>query len=75
MTVTFPSQISEGYMSTLVFNNRDVSWTLVYSKDIMWSGDDIVNNAFVPQLNTRYNIMFWFDGMYLNAVTRGVSIV
>ena len=40
--------------------------------DIKWTGDDIVDDAFVPIANKRYNVIIWWDGMFTNGAVRGV---
>lgn len=40
---------------------------------ILWYGDDLVSDVFVPQANTRYNILFYSDGAgTIRAIVQGV---
>lgn len=40
---------------------------------ILWYGDDLVSDVFVPQANVRYNILFYSDGAgTIRAIVQGV---
>lgn len=67
-----PSAIPDDYISSLVFNSGNEPTTLTYPQTILFTGDDCIDNVFVPKANTTYNVMFWYDGINVNAVSRGV---
>lgn len=69
---------SEQYESSLVFSSGATATEFISDDTIFWSGTDVqtVDNltTFIPTINSRYNISFWFDGAALNGVVRGVNI-
>lgn len=67
-----PQSIPNDYISSLVFNSGNKATTLSYPQTILFTGDDCIDNVFVPKANTTYNVMFWYDGINVNAVSRGV---
>lgn len=67
-----PSNVPDDYISSLVFNSGNKATTLSYPQTILFTGDDVIDNVFVPAANTTYNVMFWYDGINVNAVSRGV---
>ena len=46
-----------------------------FPKDIYFKGDGADEGAFAPEPNTRYTIVFSFDGYNMNAYVSGVIIV
>lgn len=58
---TTPSVIPENYSQ--------------FPADAHFCGDSTDDGAFVPESNTRYTIVFDFDGYMINAYVRGVSMV
>lgn len=77
LTITLPPEIPNTYESSIVFSSGDTPTNGVFPDDIKWSGTDVIENngavALVPIENTRYNISLWYDGKYVNAVSRGVD--
>ncbi len=74
LTVALPDLPEEGYGATLVFDTeREDGATAVYMPSgVRWSGDDVVDGAFVPLGGRHYTCIFWYDGAY-QAVVRGVK--
>lgn len=72
LQLNLPSAIPDDYISSLVFNSGNEPTTLSYPQTILFTGDDCIDNVFVPKANTTYNVMFWYDGINVNAVSRGV---
>lgn len=72
LQLNLPSAIPDDYISSLVFNSGNEPTTLSYPQTILFTGDDVTDNVFVPKANTTYNVMFWYDGINVNAVSRGV---
>lgn len=60
------------YISGVVFKSGETATTLTYPDFVKFSGDDVNNGVFVPNANTDYNLIFWHDGLNINAVARGV---
>ena len=67
-----PQSIPNDYISSLVFSSGNTATTLSYPERIVFTGDDCIDNVFVPKANTTYNVLFWYDGINVNAVSRGV---
>ncbi len=72
LQLLLPQNIPADYISGLVFNSGNKPTTLSYPHEIIFTGDDVIDNVFVPAANTTYNVMFWYDGINVNAVSRGV---
>ena len=72
LQLNLPSAIPDDYISSLVFNSGNTATTLSYPQTIVFTGDDCIDNVFVPKANTTYNVIFWYDGINVNAVSRGV---
>lgn len=72
LQLRLPTDIPSDYISSLVFNSGNTATTLSYPQTIIFTGDDCIDNVFVPRANTTYNVMFWYDGINVNAVSRGV---
>lgn len=72
MQLQLPSAIPVDYISSLVFNSGNEPTVLSYPQTILFTGDDVVDYVLVPKANTTYNVMFWYDGININAVSRGV---
>lgn len=72
ITLTLPQSPAADYISGLVFGSGTTPTAMTYDSSIKWSGDDVTSNAFVPVASKTYNIVFWFDGININAVARGV---
>ena len=71
ITLNLPSTIDNNYCSWLVFPSGSTATSLSYPNTIIWSGDDVSNNAFVPVTDKTYNVCFWYDSINVNAVVRG----
>lgn len=72
LQLMLPINIPDDYISSLVFNSGATARTISYPYEIIFTGDDVIDNVFVPAANTTYNVMFWYDGINVNAVSRGV---
>lgn len=72
LQLMLPINIPDDYISSLVFNSGAAARTISYPHEIIFTGDDVIDNVFVPAANTTYNVMFWYDGINVNAVSRGV---
>lgn len=70
ITISFPT-MTDDYIGGLVFNSGNIATVITYPT-MKWSGDDIVAGAFTPAANKTYNIVFWYDGININGVARGV---
>ena len=67
LTLTMPSG---DFIASVVFSSGSTPTSMTYDSSIKWSGDDVTNNAFVPVASKTYNIVFWYDGININAISR-----
>ena len=67
LTLTMPSG---DFIASVVFSSGSTPTSMTYDSSIKWSGDDITNGQFVPSASKTYNIVFWFDGININAISR-----
>ena len=74
ISLYFPSSYDPDYISSVVFKSGTAATSISYPAGVKWSGNDIVNSQFVPALNTVYDIIFYYDGFYINGVVRGVRL-
>ena len=70
---SLPANIPEDYISGFVFVCKSEPRTLSYPDSIIFTGDDVIDNVLVPVANKVYNVVFWYDGINVNAVSRGVT--
>jgi hypothetical protein len=67
-----PALLTYDFICSLAFSSGAIPTQLIVIDDIKWTGDDIVDDAFVPIANKRYNVIIWWDGMFTNGAVRGV---
>lgn len=72
LQLLLPQNIPSDYIASLVFVSGENPTVFVYPDNIIFTGDDVVDNVLVPKANTTYNVMFWYDGINVNAISRGV---
>lgn len=72
LQLSLPQSIPKNFISSLVFVSGEKSIVLTYPDNIIFSGDDVVDDVLVPVANRLYNVVFWYDGINVNAVSRGV---
>lgn len=69
LSLTMPNG---NFISSIVFKSGSTATVINYSSSIKWSGDDVATNIFEPVADKVYNIVFWFDGININAIARGI---
>lgn len=69
LTLTMPSG---EFLSTVIFQSGTNATQMTYDSGIKWTGDDVVSGAFVPQANKVYDLVFWYNGININGISRGV---
>jgi len=67
LTLTMPSG---DFIASVVFSSGSTPTSMTYDSSIKWSGDDVTSNAFVPSASKTYNVVFWYDGININAISR-----
>ena len=70
LSITFPT-VDVRYTSQLNFTSGTTATAFTAPDDIKWDGDSIVEGAFVPEINKRYVILFYYDGVNICAIARG----
>ena len=70
LTITVPSGITSDYISQINFESGSTATTLTAPNTIIWYGDDIVNNVFVPVTDKQYVIMFYYDGTNVRSIVQ-----
>lgn len=68
-----PETIEDDFICEVDFTSGETATAFTMVDTVKWTGDDITDGAFVPVGNKRYNLIFWYDGVGLNAVSRGVE--
>ena len=78
LTLTLPSSYGDTFEASVIFTSGATATNVTYPDGIKWSGMDIAESdgvtGFAPIANQRYNVSFWWDGLYTNAVVRGVEV-
>ena len=60
-----------GFTSSISFTSGTTATMFSYPVSLKWIGTDCSTGSFIPVTNKRYNIIFWFDGVNINAVVGG----
>lgn len=68
LTITIPTGITPVYISQINFTSGSTPTTLTAPNTIVWFGDDITNDVFVPVANKQYVAMFYYDGMNVRSI-------
>lgn len=72
LQLLLPSELPKDFISGLVFVSGEKSRVFNYPDSIIFTGDDVIDDVLVPVANKVYNVVFWYDGINVNAVSRGV---
>lgn len=74
LTVRLPATPEDGYGAVLIFDTEpgDGIPSVNMPSGVHWSGDDVLNNVFIPLGGRHYTCIFWYDGAY-QASVRGVT--
>lgn len=64
LTLTLPSSYGDTFEASVVFTSGATATNATYPDGV---------TGFAPIANQRYNVSFWWDGLYTNAVVRGVE--
>ena len=76
LSLSLPVIIREDYYSILSFDSpMDSPTALSYPETpkIFFSGDDVFDGVFVPDVGKHYTLLLWYDGR-LQGLTRGVML-
>ena len=74
LDVALPSVMQIDYISQINFTSGATATEFTTTDAIKWFGDDVENDAFIPASNTRYSILFYYDGLNIKAIAQGVAL-
>ena len=72
LTISAPASVPSDYVAWLVFVSGSTATSLTYPSSWKWSGDEVSGGSFVPAASKTYNVCVWYDGVNVNAISRGV---
>lgn len=70
LTITFPATPTASYISQVNFSSGTTATALTAPVDVVWSGDDIVSDVFVPDTSKRYSVLFFYDGASMCGIAK-----
>lgn len=70
LSVALPSTMDIDYVCQLNFSSGSTATEFSAVDAITWYGDGVVSGAFIPAANKRYAIMFFYDGIFVRAVSQ-----
>lgn len=76
LTLSFPYVIREDYYAALSFDspqNTPTALSYPEAPKIYFSGDDVSEGIFVPDVKKHYSLFFWYDGR-MQGLVRGVTV-
>ena len=74
VSLTINTPLNTDFISGIVFRSGATPTQILIDPLVKWSGTDvdIDTNTFTPDSDKTYNIVLWYDGININAVSRGV---
>lgn len=69
-----PETLDYDFLCEVDFTSGETPTEFTMLDSIKWTGDDIEDDSFVPLSNKRYNLLFWYDGLYLKGIVKGVEL-
>ena len=66
--------LEDDFITSIIFTSGSTATNLIYPEEILFDGEDCIDNVFAPIPNKRYNIFISYDGQYLIGEVGGVSI-
>jgi len=75
LSLSLPEEPSNTFCCALVFDTPEGNGnaSIDYPEQIRWSGDDIVDGAFLLFGGRHYSVFLWYDGAW-EATVRGVDL-
>lgn len=74
LTISIPNNTTSGYISQINFASGSTATTLTAPNTIVWFGDDLANDVFVPITNRQYIVMFYSDGVNIRGIVQSCTI-
>lgn len=62
LNISLPETLNDDFVSSVVFTSGSSATAVTLPGGIIIQGD---NNSFTANANTRYNLLFWYDGSYV----------
>mgnify|MGYP007133744751 CR=1 FL=1 len=73
LTITLPNGVTPDYISQINFTSGNTATTLTAQNTIVWFGDDITNDVFVPTADKQYVVMFYYDGVNVRGAVQSYA--
>lgn len=70
LTITIPNGVTPDYISQINFESGSTATTLTAPNTIIWFGDDLTNNVFVPAIGKQYVVIFYYDGVNVRSIVQ-----
>lgn len=70
LSITFPASPTVSYISQINFSSGATPTTLTAPVGIVWVGDDISSDVFVPVANRRYCVLCFYDGTAMRGIVQ-----
>ena len=74
VSISLPTSFNPIFVAEVDFTSGETATAFTIVDTVKWSGDDITDGAFVPTANKRYNLIFWYDGVNVNAAAKGFEL-
>lgn len=70
LSITFPASPTVSFISQLNFSSGATPTALTAPVGMVWVGDDITNDVFVPVANKRYCVLCFYDGTAMRGIVQ-----
>lgn len=70
LTITIPNVVTADYISQINFESGSTATTLTAPNTIIWFGDDLINDVFVPSIGKQYVVIFYYDGINVRSIVQ-----
>ena len=72
LEIVLPASTTADFTCQVNFTSGSTETSLVAPNTIVWLGDDIESDVFVPAASKRYSVMFYYDGVNFRGIVQGV---
>lgn len=72
ITLTLPATMDAKFISQLNFTSGSTPTSITAPNTVIWLGNDITSDVFVPVANKRYAVLFFYDGTAVRGLVQGV---
>lgn len=74
LTLNLPDNISDDYISSVIFTSGATATNLIYPDTIKMLGEDCIDCIFTPAANKRYEVIVSYDGVNVVGVVGGYAV-